>query len=173
MRLTTKGRVAVNAMIDLAVHRDKGPVALATIGKRQQVSISYLEHLFGNLRRQSLVASTRGPGGGYTLGRAALAITVADIVRAVDDRSNEGLNAHGEDADGSGERCATPELWASLNHCVVEFLDSITLETLVDEGLRNGLWLAQEPAKPQTAPAPASPPKQGRRPANSVFALGS
>ncbi|MET0541721.1 MAG: Rrf2 family transcriptional regulator [Variovorax sp.] len=172
MRLTTKGRVAVNAMIDLAVHRDKGPVALATIGKRQQVSISYLEHLFGNLRRQNLVASTRGPGGGYTLGRNALAITVADIVRAVDDRSNEALDARGDEPGDNGERCATPELWASLNHCVVEFLDSITLETLVDEGLRNGLWLADEQSAAKPARVPQNAPT-GRRPANSVFALGN
>ena len=85
MRLTTKGRFAVTAMIDLGLRSINGPVALAAISARQQISLSYLEQLFGKLRRAELVASTRGPGGGYSLGREAAKITVADIIVAVDE----------------------------------------------------------------------------------------
>ena len=87
MRLTTKGRFAVTAMIDLGLRSHAGPVALAAISQRQQISLSYLEQLFGKLRRHELVESTRGPGGGYSLGRGAAEITVADIIASVDDRS--------------------------------------------------------------------------------------
>jgi len=85
MRLTTKGRFAVTAMIDLALRENSGPVALAAISGRQQISLSYLEQLFGKLRRHELVESTRGPGGGYSLGRKSESITVADIIVAVDE----------------------------------------------------------------------------------------
>jgi len=116
MRLTTKGRFAVTAMIDLALREHTGPVALAAISQRQQISLSYLEQLFGKLRRHELVESTRGPGGGYSLGRKAEDITVADIIVAVD----EPIDATGcggkENCMGDdGGRCMTHDLWTSLN----------------------------------------------------------
>ena len=92
MRLTTKGRFAVTAMIDLALREHSGPVALAAISSRQQISLSYLEQLFGKLRRHELVESTRGPGGGYSLGRGAADITVADIIVAVDEQIAKGVS---------------------------------------------------------------------------------
>src|SRR3974390_2700328 len=116
MRLTTKGRFAVTAMIDLALRQNNGPVTLAAISQRQQISLSYLEQLFGKLRRHELVESTRGPGGGYSLGRRSEDITVADIIVAVDEpidaTGRPGKeNRMGDDAGG----CMTHDLWASLN----------------------------------------------------------
>ena len=133
MRLTTKGRFAVTAMIDLALRSNSGPVALAAISQRQQISLSYLEQLFGKLRRHELVESTRGPGGGYSLGRGAGEITVADIIVAVD----EPIDATGcggkENCSSKDERCMTHDLWANLNRVMVDYLDSVTLQQLVDE----------------------------------------
>lgn len=85
MKLTTKGRYAVTAMLDLAIHADSGPITLADVASRQHISLSYLEQLFARLRRQSLVSSVRGPGGGYMLGRDAHEISVADVITAVDE----------------------------------------------------------------------------------------
>lgn len=126
MRLTTKGRFAVTAMLDLALRENTGPVALAAISQRQQISLSYLEQLFGKLRRHELVESTRGPGGGYSLGRKAEDITVADIIVAVD----EALDATGcggkENCMGEDSgRCITHELWTNLNAKMIEYLDSV------------------------------------------------
>jgi Rrf2 family iron-sulfur cluster assembly transcriptional regulator len=123
MRLTTKGRFAVTAMIDLALRSQNGPVALAAISQRQQISLSYLEQLFGKLRRHELVESTRGPGGGYSLGRKAEDITVADIIVAVDepiDATGCGgkENCMGDEAG----RCMTHDLWTSLNAKMIEYL---------------------------------------------------
>src|SRR3990167_9334699 len=136
MRLTTKGRFAVTAMIDLALRQNNGPVTLAAISQRQQISLSYLEQLFGKLRRHELVESTRGPGGGYSLGRNSDAITVADIIVAVDealDATNCGgkENCMGEDAG----RCMTHGLWSNLNQKMIEYLDSISLKKLVEDQL--------------------------------------
>ena len=141
MRLTTKGRFAVTAMIDLGLRSTNGPVALAAISQRQQISLSYLEQLFGKLRRHELVESTRGPGGGYTLGRKAEEISVADIIVAVDepiDATGCGgkENCMGEDTG----RCMTHDLWANLNQKMIEYLDSISLRKLVDEQLARELW---------------------------------
>src|SRR6187549_2384288 len=123
MRLTTKGRFAVTAMIDLALREHSGPVALAAISSRQQISLSYLEQLFGKLRRHELVESTRGPGGGYSLGRKAEEITVADD-EPIDATGCGGKeNCMGEDTG----RCMTHDLWASLNAKMIEYLDSISL----------------------------------------------
>src|SRR5215216_5114653 len=137
MRLTTKGRFAVTAMIDLALRQNSGPVTLAAISQRQQISLSYLEQLFGKLRRHELVESTRGPGGGYTLGRKASEITVADIIVSVDEpidatQCGGKENCHGADA-ASGARCMTHELWATLNEKMVDYLDSVSLQDLVDQ----------------------------------------
>lgn len=137
MRLTTKGRFAVTAMIDLALRQDRGPVTLSGISQRQEISLSYLEQLFGKLRRHELVESVRGPGGGYTLARPAEQVTVADIIIAVDEpldatQCGGKENCHGsEHQDGS--RCMTHDLWANLNAKMVEYLDSVSLKDLVEQ----------------------------------------
>lgn len=173
MRLTTKGRMAVVAMIDVALHGKAGPVALAVISRRQRVSISYLELMFADLRRHGLVASTRGPGGGYTVGRDAAKISVADIVYAVDgSHSLVDKEALGPAAPDD-QRCLTPELWSSLSQRVVEFLDSISLQKLVEEQIANGATVAKsEPAKrAHTARIARVQPARPKAP-NSVFELG-
>ena len=116
MRMSTKGRFAVNALIDLALREAAGPVALATISARQQVSLSYLEQLFSRLRRDGIVESTRGPGGGYSLGRVPAAISVADIIVAVDEPIDATGCAGKENCMGGDVgRCMTHDLWSSLN----------------------------------------------------------
>jgi Rrf2 family iron-sulfur cluster assembly transcriptional regulator len=132
MRLTTKGRFAVTAMIDLALREHAGPVALAGISGRQQISLSYLEQLFGKLRRNALVESVRGPGGGYRLGRGAADISVADIIDAVDEPV-DATQCQGKENCLDDRRCLTHDLWTSLNERMVEFLDGVSLEKLVLE----------------------------------------
>lgn len=169
MRLTTKGRVAVSAMIDLALRQGHGPVALATIGQRQRISLSYLEQLFSRLRRHQLVESTRGPGGGYTLGRKASAITVADIVFAIEDADPEPRDPRA----GAEGRCNTEELWASLSRCAVDFLDSVTLQNLVETQRAKGVQLSTA-EQPAVRRVPVTAPKRPRINApNSVFALAA
>jgi Rrf2 family iron-sulfur cluster assembly transcriptional regulator len=131
MRLTTKGRFAVTAMIDVALRQHGGPVTLASIAERQKISLSYLEQLFGKLRRNELVASTRGPGGGYTLAKTLTGISVADIISAVDEPLDAtgcaGMgNCHEED-----HPCMTHSLWTGLNTRMYEYLHSVNLEELV------------------------------------------
>ena len=135
MRLTTKGRFAVTAMIDLALRSGDGPVTLAGISERQKISLSYLEQLFGKLRRYSLVDSVRGPGGGYCLARPAGKITVADIVRAVDEQL-DATQCGGKENCRDEERCMTHELWTTLNAKMYEYLTSVTLSDLVDIQLK-------------------------------------
>ncbi len=135
MRLTTKGRFAVTAMIDLALRQHNGPVTLAGISQRQEISLSYLEQLFGKLRRHEIVESVRGPGGGYNLARIPEKITVADIIIAVDEpldatQCGGRENCHGEVA---GHRCMTHDLWATLNAKMVDYLDSVSLKDLVEQ----------------------------------------
>jgi Rrf2 family transcriptional regulator, iron-sulfur cluster assembly transcription factor len=130
MRLTTKGRFAVTAMIDLALRSGDGPVTLAGISERQKISLSYLEQLFGKLRRYSLVDSVRGPGGGYCLARPAGKITVADVVRAVDEQL-DATQCGGKENCRDDERCMTHELWMTLNDKMYEYLTSVTLADLV------------------------------------------
>ena len=137
MRLTTKGRFAVTAMIDLALRQDTGPVTLSAISQRQEISLSYLEQLFGKLRRHEIVDSIRGPGGGYTLARKDEDVTVADIIIAVDEpldatQCGGKENCHGADHE-LGSRCMTHDLWATLNAKMVEYLDSVSLKDLVDQ----------------------------------------
>ena len=173
MRLTTKGRFAVTAMIDLALRQNNGPVTLAAISQRQQISLSYLEHLFGKLRRHELVESTRGPGGGYTLGRKATDITVADIIVSVDEPIDSTQCSGKENCLGDGGRCMTHELWASLNSRMVEFLDSVTLQKLVDDQLAKGVVVENTPmVKKAIFTAPVPKPMRVNAP-NSVFALGN
>jgi len=137
MRLTTKGRFAVTAMIDLAMRQHSGPVTLAAISQRQNISLSYLEQLFGKLRRHELVDSVRGPGGGYSLARLARNITVADIIFAVDEpldaTSCGGKRDCTSGLDGLNGKCMTHELWATLNQKMVDYLDSVSLQDLVDQ----------------------------------------
>lgn len=132
MRLTTKGRFAVTAMIDLALRDHNGPVTLAGISQRQKISLSYLEQLFGKLRRHELVESTRGPGGGYTLGRVAREITVADIIFAVDEPL-DATQCGGKENCQDEQRCMTHDLWANLNARMVDYLDSVSLADLVEQ----------------------------------------
>jgi Rrf2 family iron-sulfur cluster assembly transcriptional regulator len=172
MRLTTKGRFAVTAMIDLALRQNNGPVTLAAISQRQQISLSYLEQLFGKLRRHELVESTRGPGGGYTLGRKAAEITVADIIVSVDEPI-DATQCGGKENCNEGGRCMTHELWSQLNQRMVEFLDSVTLQKLVDDQLAKGIQIEDKPMpKRAISSAPVVKPIRVNAP-NSVFALGS
>jgi len=171
MRLSTKGRFAVTAMIEVALYERGGPVPLSDIAVRQQISLSYLEQMFSKLRQQGLVDSTRGPGGGYTLGQRADKITVADIIRAVDGkRAGDGRGAAME-GETLGQDM-TQELWDALNTRIVDYMQSITLQKLADEQRAKGVEVeARRPAKPGVFKKPAS---QGPAPTvpNSVFALG-
>jgi len=137
MRLTTKGRFAVTAMIDLAMRRENGPVTLSAISQRQEISLSYLEQLFGKLRRHELVESVRGPGGGYSLARKPEDVTVADIIIAVDEPLDATQCGGKENCHTAthehGSRCMTHDLWATLNAKMVEYLDSVSLKDLVDQ----------------------------------------
>ena len=130
MRLTTKGRFAVTAMLDLAMHGSKGPVTLAGISQRQSISLSYLEQLFGKLRRHTLVDSVRGPGGGYTLARDLEKVSIADIVTAVDEPL-DATQCGGKENCQDEQRCMTHDLWAKLNEKMYEYLDSVKLSDLV------------------------------------------
>jgi Rrf2 family iron-sulfur cluster assembly transcriptional regulator len=130
MRLTTKGRFAVTAMLDLALQHGGGPVTLAGISQRQSISLSYLEQLFGKLRRHSLVDSVRGPGGGYTIAKDLDEVTVADIITAVDEPLDATQCGGKENCRDEG-RCMTHELWSTLNDKMYEYLSSVNLAQLV------------------------------------------
>lgn len=164
MRMSTKGRFAVNALIDLALREPAGPVALAAICARQQISLSYLEQLFSRLRRQGLVESTRGPGGGYTLGRSAAEITVADIVSAVDEQQ---LETAADERDDGYSRA----LWERLNAVMLEHMATITLKSLVDDQIASGVAIEAKPARRAISARPPLAPLRTTAP-NSVFALG-
>lgn len=136
MRLTTKGRFAVTAMLDLALRHQRGPVTLAGIGARQSISLSYLEQLFGKLRRHALVQSVRGPGGGYCLARPTEKVSVADIILAVDEPL-DATQCGGMENCREDQRCMTHNLWARLNEKLFDYLNSVTLQDLVNEQLAN------------------------------------
>jgi Rrf2 family transcriptional regulator, iron-sulfur cluster assembly transcription factor len=131
MRLTTKGRYAVTAMLDLALHGQQGPVSLAEISGRQAISLSYLEQLFARLRRRELVSSVRGPGGGYCLGRECDSIFVAQIIDAVDEAA-DATGCGGKADCQQGEVCLTHHLWQDLSDQIHGFLSQISLATLVE-----------------------------------------
>lgn len=131
MRLTTKGRYAVTAMLDLALHALQGPVSLNDISSRQGISLSYLEQLFAKLRRQALVTSVRGPGGGYQLSRPAIDINVAQVVDAVNE-SMDVTRCEGKGDCQGGEACLTHYLWCDLSDQIHSFLENISLQSLVD-----------------------------------------
>ena len=130
MRLTTKGRFAVTAMIDLAMHDEHGPVTLADISERQKISLSYLEQLFGKLRRRALVSSVRGPGGGYQIAKKLEDLSVTDIIRAVDEPI-DATQCGGRENCKDDRKCLTHDLWASLNERIFEYLNAVTLAQLV------------------------------------------
>jgi len=135
MRLTTKGRYAVTAMLDLALHYEEGPITLADISSRQGISLSYLEQLFAKLRRRGLVDSTRGPGGGYRLSRSPKEIPIANVITAVDENI-ETTRCGGLGNCQNDEKCLTHELWSELSERIYNFLTSISLGDLVErEGI--------------------------------------
>ncbi len=131
MRLTTKGRYAVTAMLDLTLHQTTGPVTLADIANRQCISLSYLEQLFSRLRKHALVQSVRGPGGGYLLAREAPEIAVADVICAVDE-SVDATRCRGKENCQGKERCLTHDLWDDLSKRIYDFLGGIDLAQLVE-----------------------------------------
>jgi Rrf2 family transcriptional regulator, iron-sulfur cluster assembly transcription factor len=173
MRLTTKGRFAVTAMIDLALRQNSGPVTLAAISQRQSISLSYLEQLFGKLRRNGLVESTRGPGGGYALARQLVDISIADIISSVDE-AMDATSCGGKEncQSGDGGPCMTHDLWSKLNARMSEFLSSVSLQDMVDEQLAKGVHVEAKPMlKRAISPMQVVKPIRVNAP-NSVFALG-
>jgi Rrf2 family iron-sulfur cluster assembly transcriptional regulator len=132
MRLTTKGRFAVTAMVDIAMTNGKHPVTLAAISQRQKISLSYLEQLFGKLRRRALVVSVRGPGGGYRLAKDMTQISVAEIILAVDEMLDS-TQCGGRENCRDKNKCITHNLWAKLNEHIFGYLGAVTLKQLVDE----------------------------------------
>jgi Rrf2 family transcriptional regulator, iron-sulfur cluster assembly transcription factor len=134
MRLTTKGRYAVTAMLDLAVHNTDGPIALADISERQGISLSYLEQLFAKLRKMGLVASTRGPGGGYCLGKPAAEIAIADVIAAVDE-SVDATRCGGQKNCQHDLPCLTHDLWEDLNRQIRSFLSGVSLGDLINRNV--------------------------------------
>ena len=134
MRLSTKGRYAVTAMLDLALNGQEGPVTLSDISENQGISLSYLEQLFAALRSRQLVRGVRGPGGGYFLARPADEISIADIICAVDEWV-EFTRCQGKEDCRSGQRCLTHSLWDDLSRQIYDFLTDITLADLVARGL--------------------------------------
>lgn len=134
MKMSTKGRYAVMAMIDIATHSGGDPVSLAEVAERQDISQEYLEQLFGKLRKAKLVESARGPGGGYRLARSMNAIPVAEIIAAVDEEL-QFTRCNGDAVEGcvKGERCNAHDLWSSLGRQMMYFLSSISLEDVVEK----------------------------------------
>src|SRR6186713_930608 len=144
MRLTTKGRFAVTAMLDVALHATSGPVTLAAVAERQKISLSYLEQLFGKLRRRELVESVRGPGGGYHLARDPAEISVADIIRAVEEPLDSTQCGGRENCHGD-RKCMTHELWEELNHTVYGFLDGVKLASLAEKQKTRTVTVVRSP----------------------------
>ncbi len=143
MRLTTKGRYAVTAMLDLAIHYKEGPITLADISQRQGISLSYLEQLFARLRKRGLVESTRGPGGGYRLSRAATEIAVGEVITAVDEKV-DATRCGGNGNCQEDDRCLTHELWMDLSDQIFRFLQNISLGELVKRREVQEVFLRQD-----------------------------
>ena len=129
MRLTTKGRFAVTAMLDLALNEAGRPITLSTISERQMISLSYLEQLFSHLRKNGLVKSVRGPGGGYRMALEPEDISVSDIIRAVDEQI-DATQCGGNENCQDDRRCMTHDLWAALNYKILEYLEGVSLAQL-------------------------------------------
>ena len=158
MRLTTKGRFAVTAMADLAERHGRGPVTLSSIGERQKISLSYLEQLFGKLRKHNIVIAVRGPGGGYYLARPANLISVADIIVAVDEQIDATKCGGKADCDDN-KQCSTHDLWMGLNEILHKYMAEVSLQQLVDnhaqlksEMMPVTITLSKSSAKPALAP---------------------
>ena len=132
MKLTTKGRYAVTAMLDLALHAQNGPVSLAEISTRQEISLSYLEQLFSRLRKQDLVASTRGPGGGYRVSRSLDQVAISEIIVAVNE-TVDATQCGGKQNCHSHGRCLTHDLWEGLSSQIENFLKGVSLQDLIDK----------------------------------------
>ncbi|MDQ2989960.1 MAG: Fe-S cluster assembly transcriptional regulator IscR [Pseudomonadota bacterium] len=162
MRLSTKGRFAVTAMLDLCIRQSRDPVTLAEISGRQSISLSYLEQLFGKLRRHKLVNSVRGPGGGYRLAKDMAQISVADIIVAVDEPI-DATRCGGKENCQDNQKCLTHDLWANLNDHIFKYLQAITLKQFVDEhkaAKQNGVAPVQNMRESSVFP----PPRTGMRP---------
>lgn len=158
MKLTTKGRYAVTAMLDLALHYDQGAITLSDIAKRQGISLSYLEQLFARLRRAGLVDSVRGPGGGYSLARDPSRIAVAEIVLAINE-SIDATRCGGDKNCQMDERCLTHHLWEGLSARIHEFLSGISLADLVNRPAVQEVARRQD-TRAQVVAAPPSPPAE-------------
>lgn len=143
MRLTTKGRFAVTAMADLAMRSEKNPVTLSAISERQKISLSYLEQLFGKLRRHKIVESVRGPGGGYYLAKPAEKITIAEIIVAVDEPLDATKCGGKGDCHGEKNSCITHDLWMGLNEKILDYLKAVTLQQLVDNHNRSSFGVSE------------------------------
>ncbi|MDB5848266.1 MAG: DNA-binding protein [Rhodoferax sp.] len=167
MRLTTKGRFAITAMMDLALRENRSAVTLSAISGRQQISLSYLEQMFSDLRRAGLVESIRGPGGGYTLGRKPAAISVADIILAVESHSRPARRGVGR---ANGQVMAS-DVWDKLSVNMLEYMQGISLKSLVIEQLAKGVVVEPETAK-RSLFSRAKPRPFAVTAPNSVFALG-
>jgi Rrf2 family iron-sulfur cluster assembly transcriptional regulator len=161
MRLTTKGRYAVTAMLDLSINANKGPVTLSDISKRQDISLSYLEQLFAKLRKQDLVSSVRGPGGGYLLGKKDSEIDVAEIIDAVSE-SMDTTKCRGKGDCHGGEICLTHHLWQDLSEQIHQFLSNITLADLVSKREIEAIARNQHERMMQTAERQGRQGRQGR-----------
>jgi Rrf2 family transcriptional regulator, iron-sulfur cluster assembly transcription factor len=155
MRLTTKGRFAVTAMADLAVRHGNGPVTLASISERQKISLSYLEQLFGKLRKHNIVIAVRGPGGGYYLARPANLISVADIIVAVDEQM-DATQCRGMGNCDDNKQCSTHDLWMGLNEILHKYMAEVSLQQLVDN---------HEKPKPDVMPITITHSKSNAKPA--------
>jgi len=155
MRLTTKGRFAVTAMIDVAMHGSTGPVTLAAVSGRQRISLSYLEQLFGKLRRSGLVESVRGPGGGYNLAKPQDQVSVADIIVAVDEPI-DATQCKGLENCHDDRRCMTHDLWTSLNEHIFSFLSGVTLAQLVKQQQPSDVAVLKDHRPPPAPKVPAT-----------------
>ena len=177
MRITTRGKVAVSAMTDLALHQRMKPVSLTTISQRQGTSLSYLEQLFSALRRAGLVESTRGPGGGYALARRAEQIAVAEIILAVENMDVDDYQPLTA-PQVAQLKAMTGELWVSFNARVLEYLQSVSLKDLMEQAQAQGVVTAPEPeaktSRKNSGIGPVARPLMARlQIPNSVFALGA
>jgi len=143
MKLTTKGRYAVTAMLDLALHGQQGPVSLAEISTRQEISLSYLEQLFSKLRKKGLVSSTRGPGGGYSVAKELCDVAVSEIIGAVNE-SVDATQCAGKENCHSHGRCLTHDLWEGLSAQIEEFLSSVSLQDMIDRQRVQSVSVIQE-----------------------------
>lgn len=134
MKLTSKGRYAVTAMLDIALNQDNGPITLAMISERQEISLSYLEQIFAKLKKANLVLSARGPGGGYRLSRSAGEITISDVITAMNEML-EPRKCGGKGDCKNGEQCLSHHLWTDLSEMIDGFLSKVSLQQLIDKRL--------------------------------------